>query len=524
MDQFTHLPEVRVIICRKCQYAVLPSEIDSHFTKSPDHRLRKASRRYIIQEVAKIGGLIQDQQQLRDGFTFPPPGSPAIPELGEPKKDGLGCTLQMDDGKPCRFVYRHEQQIREHCAERHHWVNMQKRGRPRKGGEAVGRPWREGVHCQRIFKQGLCSRYFEVQSQPIPAGEDTAEAKARRSIQDQMDKVKERERKRIETSDPAQEPNPWLRKVRWDHHLSTKDPQRLRMLIRAVGEEEEELGVIHASFQRIIDACCMHATDNVVGEAALCTVNSIEYGKKVQEPFYMDMKENTRVKYQAVWLQLLSYVVRSETDLAAENRPGYRLTRQQRDGFDALMSQAAAFHGVEVTDAMSRPAARQMEALDWQCLRFCIQLLDHRLPGDAYESVIISGLSILGVREGGGWLEAIEYTTSYSAVVKLARALVVEQAYQTRQRQINTARQMGSSEEAAHEIAESHYILVRRMVDRFMGLEGGGANPTPWIGSSASGRTAWRSGSAPRRTARSSGRGTPSYTRRSNSACYSCRP
>lgn len=199
------------------------------------------------------------------------------------------------------------------------------------------------------------------------------------------------------------------------------------------------MGVIHASFQRIIDACCMHASDNVVGEAALCTVNPIEYGKKVQEPFYMVMKDNTRVKYQSVWLQLLSYVVRSETDLAAEDRPGYRLTRQQRDGFATLMNQAAAFHGVEVTDATSREAARQMEALDMQCLRFCIQLLDHRLPGDAYESVIISGLSILGVREGGGWLEAIEYTTNYSAVVKLARALVVEQAYQTRQRQINTA-------------------------------------------------------------------------------------
>jgi hypothetical protein len=55
--------------------------------------------------------------------------------------------------------------------------------------------------------------------------------------------------------------------------------------------------------------------------------------------------------------------------------------------------------------------------------------LDHRLPRDVYKNVIISGLSILGIREGGGWFKAIENTTDYSAVVKLARALVVEHAY-----------------------------------------------------------------------------------------------
>jgi hypothetical protein len=93
------------------------------------------------------------------------------------------------------------------------------------------------------------------------------------------------------------------------------------------------------------------------------------------------------------------------------------------------MDQATTFQGVEVKDEMSSSTTKQMAELDWQCLQFYIQLLDHRLPGDAYENVIISGLSILGIREGGGWLKAVEYTTNYSAVVKLARALVVEHAY-----------------------------------------------------------------------------------------------
>ena len=66
-------------------------------------------------------------------------------------------------------------------------------------------------------------------------------------------------------------------------------------------------------------------------------------------------------------------------------------------------------------------------------MQFCIQLLDYRLHGDIYKNVIISGLSVLGIREGGGWLKATEYTMKYSAIVKLARALVVEHIYQTKQ-------------------------------------------------------------------------------------------
>jgi hypothetical protein len=115
MDQFIHLPEFRVIICRKCQYAVLPSEIDSHFTKRLAHGLSKDSRRYIIRQVANISGLIQNQDELqRDGFIFPPLGSPAIPELQKPRIDRLGCPFITGDGKQCAFVVGHNQQIREY--------------------------------------------------------------------------------------------------------------------------------------------------------------------------------------------------------------------------------------------------------------------------------------------------------------------------------------------------------------------------------------------------------------------------
>ena len=64
MDQFIHLPEFRVIICKKCQFAVLPSEVDAHFRREPVHGLSKESRRAIVNQVRKVDGLIKDKSML----------------------------------------------------------------------------------------------------------------------------------------------------------------------------------------------------------------------------------------------------------------------------------------------------------------------------------------------------------------------------------------------------------------------------------------------------------------------------
>ena len=63
-------------------------------------------------------------------------------------------------------------------------------------------------------------------------------------------------------------------------------------------------------------------------------------------------------------------------------------------------------------------------------------MLDHLLQDNEYESVIISGLAILGMKDDKGWLDAEDYTPKYSAVIKLARLMVVEEAYEYRQERI----------------------------------------------------------------------------------------
>ena len=175
-----------------------------YFQKSPVHGLSKQGRQYIIQKVARIRSLIQSQQQLQqDGFVFPLPNSPPIPELGQPRTDGLGCKFEGPDGKPCPVVYRHQQQIREHYIDTHGWVNPQTRGRPSREDQAREKPWREGVYCQRFFDHSLYSGFFEVQSQPITASTETPKAKAQKSIQERINSAREKEKKKIKITDLA---------------------------------------------------------------------------------------------------------------------------------------------------------------------------------------------------------------------------------------------------------------------------------------------------------------------------------
>jgi hypothetical protein len=63
MDRFIHLPEFRVIICKECKYAVLPSHIMAHLAGKP-HRLEVDERRRIADTVAEVDGLITNEEVL----------------------------------------------------------------------------------------------------------------------------------------------------------------------------------------------------------------------------------------------------------------------------------------------------------------------------------------------------------------------------------------------------------------------------------------------------------------------------
>lgn len=77
-----------------------------------------------------------------------------------------------------------------------------------------------------------------------------------------------------------------------------------------------------------------------------------------------------------------------------------------------------------------------MGRIQRKILRLWIALFNQPLQDDEYNNVVISGLAVLGMREDDGWLDAEDYTPKYSAVIKLARLMVVQEAYERRREAI----------------------------------------------------------------------------------------
>jgi hypothetical protein len=129
---------------------------------------------------------------------------------------------------------------------------------------------------------------------------------------------------------------------------------------------------------------------------------------------------------------------RSDYSSARGQRPSYRMTIRQEElwkAFDKGVTQ--------VVNGTDRDSQYTPERLQRDCLDVVVQFLDHPFKnGDHYESIVIGALAIMRFdREGGGWVPAINYTPIYSAVIKVARYLVLYQSMLERDRQKAQLRQ-----------------------------------------------------------------------------------
>ncbi|KAG9241064.1 hypothetical protein BJ878DRAFT_428921, partial [Calycina marina] len=130
-----------------------------------------------------------------------------------------------------------------------------------------------------------------------------------------------------------------------------------------------------------------------------------------------------------------------------------------------------------------------MKEIQREVTRVCISLLDHPLQDNEYKSAIISGLAVLGMRKDEGWLDAEEYTPKYSAVIKMARLMVVQEAFHRKQEAMiafqERERSRGNevTEKEAREQTSGYYHSIKGMVRKFMTMADGKRDPTPmqWI-------------------------------------------
>jgi RecQ family ATP-dependent DNA helicase len=357
---------------------------------------------------------------------------------------------------------------------------------------------------------------------------------AKQEMQRAFAKAAEEEKRQIKETDEAKEPSPWLKRVGCIPHLAGVDRTDARELVEPVdAQDEPHLAILCTAFEWLIQDAQYHAVREVVGLQTLFEANKKEVDKETNMPFDSWMDITTIGRYIEVWKQLLLFVFRAEED-DPEFRPPYVLTAAQQTAMQAVRTKIEAFQqwktaqqprvadgnndrdadegfddhdelgeddargegeddawdegeGEEVdegfADEVSKEEVEWMGQIQREVLRFCIALLDHPLQDNEYESAIISGLAVLMIRGDHGWYDAEDFTTKYSAVIKLARLMVVQEAYEQRQQQIRAYQRDNWTEIAAHTKATSYYGLVKQLVGRFMTMAHGSRDPTPiqWI-------------------------------------------
>jgi superfamily II DNA helicase RecQ/uncharacterized C2H2 Zn-finger protein len=488
MHSFIHLPEYPVVICKECKVAMSIEGIYTHLTGEKHKNVAPEERRRIMAKFSEIPGIIQDETGLRE-FQFPPPTTKAISVLQDAQTDGMRC-------KKCPYISRQRQGIHKHCRSVHGWENPRQRGRESrvKRRERIERgekdlPWVPGVRCQRFFNHGYNSRWFEVdREEQIDEEEDGQDMMSRvqKITEMWLERVQKKSKQTIKARDESKEPDLWLRRVRWVDHLESYDRPKLLASIEPIDATKEiVLQGIWESFERVFGAAQETVVSGIVGQAALFEVNRKEQGAKPKKPFDGVMEEGTAKKYKEVWRQILCYLFRTQ-DWPDDERPEYELTDGQGDAFDELVQAVEELQGLAKERGQeSQPGSEEEEKqkrVDRLCLELCIEFLNHNLTHSEYESVVISALAVMGMRADDGWLGAEDYTPKYSGFIKVARMLVIQQAYLEQQdRMEGLMRRM--SEKQARNRVEGMFDIVRRKVQRYMTLVTDQSKPTPmdWI-------------------------------------------
>ncbi|KAF7441548.1 DUF3505 multi-domain protein [Pyrenophora tritici-repentis] len=524
---FEHVPEHSVAACRECRYAVWPDQIEGHLQKQ--HKVSYKEAEAVGQQVRSWAGLVQYPSELEV-----PTGAPKPVRQLPVYTDGMLCQF---DSSCCYYVARSKEAIRKHWRKDHQgWSAGKKRGRPsRTRQKSVQAHMDKGyrlVHCQRLFSSRHGSQYFEVQA-PSQDGEgpeivpvDGAAAWAR--VGEQMAKAWADIEKRAQTTiqeGERDEVNPWLERTQWLPYLvGMERPDLLACIEEPVAEpdarQEQQAEPVEAAIWAAMDGLARFSQASIIDRIGVfIRLEAIrtEMHQTRFQPLQPYMDKNAIVKHTRPWQQMLMFFARTQKEHGWKS-PKYRFTRRQREAWEVLIEQAKrSIEGDEEDEAEDMdeereeldeemmddideaievaeeepgqgegPEPKKLSKIQKACLEFCIALLNHRITRREYDSPLVCALAVLGVKEDG-WKGPEQYPPILSAVIKIARFMVVQKGLEM------SGPEEDSGDETDDDLDDSAYEsgpsqrrrpkgclqLVQKMMDRFMVR--GSHSPMQWM-------------------------------------------
>ncbi|TWU70350.1 hypothetical protein ED733_000020, partial [Metarhizium rileyi] len=411
----------------------------------------------------------------------------------------------------------------------HGWVNDWKKGGNIKAKLQEPRqlPCISGVWCQKLFPSRAASSWFEVKSaadigfsivenRPTAnkehENEDNSQAAVLLAALDEWDNIQEQRytdgqaMRRVEALDPKNEANSWLQRVGWTRHLEELEVEELQQFIKTPAEDETLLQYMSEQCHNLLDEAYKTCRSYRIGLPAMFEINRREVSVQAKRPFEPRMEADSWARYKSVMCKIIWVIYRTK-QRPQEERPPYAMTSTQtrywkgfikacrqyqatreyqatlaakEDREEWGVSSASDSDGSSTSEDINKQIKESQDSCRGMCLRFIIAMLDHSLGDHQYDSVLIGALAVMGVRDDGGWQNALDYTPVLSAVIKVARIVVLYHVYTERQAEIRTImEEKGINEADARQFGTSMFARTRQCIHTFMTRTGKEADESP---------------------------------------------
>ncbi|KAL8991690.1 MAG: hypothetical protein Q9169_007742, partial [Polycauliona sp. 2 TL-2023] len=516
-NHIEHLAEYQLIICKKCRYAVWPEQVQKHY-QGPNHKWKKRAAIELATSVQSWPGVIQYPIEL----TVPNRVINVIPILPI-YDDGVLCQINAIQ---CQYVCRSKKWMIDHCKQKHDWSKQIRKGNVSRGNTERQKPdpW-VTIRCQRFFPSRHGSQYFAVgepiaerlisrQAQNIvPIWQQAKEAMA------QVWKAADEKESRMIAEGEISEVNPWLERAGWHRYLVGLDREKLSCSIARPEENKEPVAEYMWSIVESMAWHCQETATSRVGNFVRLEAIRTEKDQTKYHPLQPYQNPKSFGDYIRAWQQVLMFFMRtkdSKTRQRCHDRwkmPKYRFTKNQRQAWRGLNDaiQADINRSIEGNNSpiegneksieedeneesnestmgeSDRTDEPSLSVLEQLCLKFCISLLDHQVARHEYDSPLVCALAVLGINKDR-WMGPDRYPPILSAMIKISRMMVVQQAWEqcdhAPSRPNSSATSSSSSMDSgddSNSSAPSPGILeeMKSMMDRFMVR--GSHGPMQWM-------------------------------------------
>ncbi|KAL8819264.1 MAG: hypothetical protein Q9223_002272, partial [Gallowayella weberi] len=342
-----------------------------------------------------------------------------------------------------------------------------------------------------MFTNSHGSNYFRVGPHPTgstiddgPSMDATAEAKLR--VREAQRELTQRTIQGIQDRQEGAEYVPWLETMGWPTYLEGLDRQGLMDLVETPDAEHEPLVSI---VWDAMDSMLRHSQQTVKKHAGYylrIEVVRSEAKQTKYRPLQPYMHANAVKDYARPWKQIVAMFVRMRG--RESEGPKYQFRAFEQKHFNEMIKQARRIRNRQVrregrdrsisntsssssgqssattdtSQSISSGASDQarsirLRGLKAACLRFCLALLARRCRGHEYELPMLCAMAVLAVK-AQGWRSANEYPPIMSQVIKMARFMIIQMAYQ----------QVDRDHEYAAEEEPDLLALVTSMVNKCM--------------------------------------------------------